>query len=372
MRRCCAIARACGVLVALGCAFMAGSASGSNRDRLAEDGTIRHVTATGVRVLVRAEPGSGLVAIVAVVDPGEADRRAAAGVKEIVARSVFGAGANLSAEGVAREVYRSGGSVASVTSPDSIALRCLTTPNAFRDAVYLIGQALKNAAFDAETVRRAAAAADRDRAMAAQPLSIGAAVARAKLFVGHPYGVVQLPSDPNPRSLAVADLLRYYRTAFVPSGTTIAVVGDIEPRAAIQTVDNQMVDYDRRSGATRPPAGPSSDDHRMTGRDVERVTIRASTTAVVAACKAPGRASSDAAAVRVLAALLGEGKASRLFRAIRDVRGIGYVVGAETQLWRSGACSWRTSSVHRSAHNRTVARAPTAMFPGGYSGSSTA
>ncbi len=296
--------------------------------------TARHVTPTGVRVIVRSEPGTGLVAIAAMVDTTDADRNAAPGIKELVARSVFGAGANLSAEGIAREVYRSGGSVASLVLPDGIVLRCLTTPAAFGDAAYLIGQALKNAVFDVETVQRAASAADRDRlSESGQPLIVAASVARARLLSGDPYGNVQMVSERRPRSLPIADLARYYRTAFVPTGTAIAIVGDIAPEQARRIIENQMVDYDRAAPARREP-GPPDEAPQRAGRRTERVRVQAKTAALVAACRAPSRRSSDAAATSVLAAIVGGGKASRLFKAIREARGIGYVVGAEAQLWR--------------------------------------
>jgi zinc protease len=303
--------------------------------------TIRYVTSTGVRAIIRPEPETGLVAVAVAVDTSEADRTARPGTADLVAQCLFGANANMSAEGVAREVYLAGGNIATLRLPDCIIIRCVTAPSALRDAIWVIAQALKGARFDAETVRRAAESLSTDSLReAGSPLDVASNALAARLFVGDPYGRPRFSAATAPRTVALADLERFYATAFVPQSTVVCIVGDIEAADARDSLDNQLVDYDRRPPRRRPvydeaeSREPTSELSPLLGPQSLSVRTDARTSAVAVGLRTPGRTSRDSAACAVLAAIVGGGKASRLFRAARDARGIGYIVGAEAQLWR--------------------------------------
>jgi len=120
--------------------------------------------------------------------------------------------------------------------------------------------------------------------------------------------------------------LRYFRRWFTPENTVVAIVGNIPVARAQRAADNQLFDYDRPSAPQRPPAPPE----KLTGSARVERRIPIHTTLLLAGFNAPGLTDPDYPAFAVLTALVGGGKSSRLFRAVRDTAGVGYVVGAQT------------------------------------------
>lgn len=332
--------------------------------RSGADDIVRHVTQTGVRVIVSPETGSGLVSLVAVVDTSGAEALTNVWIKRVTARALFGGNRNLSAESVAREIHRVGGNLTVEALPDCIMVRCVTTPAAFNDAAYILMQALKGAVFDADTLRRASdsVAAEMEEE-AASPTSVGAAAARSLLFGNHRYGNRLSAPDARSRAAMPAAVQRFYRTAFVPENTVVAIVGDLDASLAVRAMDNYAVDYDRqpdaravRLGAT-PPPWPEA-------RDAVSASVRTDTrsAAVIVGMQTGGRGEPDAAATAVLAALIGGGKASRMFRSIRDGSGIGYIIGADANLWRYGG--WLAAYVEYDARRLSSGATPVARMVG--------
>jgi len=327
-----------------------------------EGSAVRHVTRTGVRVVVRPEAGRGLVAVVAAIGTSDADARARPEVKHVVARSLFGSSSNLSAEGMARVIGMSGGSLTIEALPDCIVVRCATTSGAFLDAVYAIGQALKGAQFGADELRRAASALASDvAAEAGSPLSVGAATARARLFGDHPYAAQVAPFS----RLAHSQITRYHHAAFTPKNTVIAVVGDIGPDAVVRALENQLVDYDRpqpqaRGARATGAASAAPELPPLLGAQSATVRTRSHSGASVVAIRTPGRSDRGAASHAVLAAVVGGGKGSRLFDAIRDARGIGYAVGAEAHLWRDAGML--VAYVEHDARRHELSEAPVSQL----------
>lgn len=95
-----------------------------------------------------------------------------------------------------------------------------------------------------------------------------------------------------------------------------------------RAAENQFVDYDRaylpmrrrQSGATRTGA-----DRRIVLPPGERRSAM-----VAIGASGPGVGASDYAAFQVLSAAIGGGKGSRLFRAVREAGGVGYVLGSRS------------------------------------------
>lgn len=311
-------------------------ADGTDAQGRSDSGASRFTTARGVRVVVSPEPGTHLVAITAAVRTSEAEAAARfPGVGGIVAKALFGSNSNLSREGVVREVHRAGGSVTTAWSSDCTAVTFVTTPAALSDAVWVLAQALKGAEMDtkvaASGIREQIAAA---ASHASDPVAVGVQTVRSRLFAGHAYGRSALGSPESLRRITRDDLLAYYGTAYAPGNTVVAIVGGVTLEQARRVTENHFVDYERRARARArrpqvavgPPESPS-----LPGPTRSEVTTHAGTAAVVVGYRGPGLGDKRFAAFKVLATLIGGGKGSRLFRAVRDQKGIGYRLAAEVQ-----------------------------------------
>ena len=279
-----------------------------------------------VRVLVEPDTQSNFVAICVLVKAGIAEEGNNPGAGSVTAQALFGRNLNLSAEEVQHIIYDVGGSLQATCTPDYTRILCVTSPATFEDALYLVGQSLKNAEFDPPTFHRALqtvrTAVERQ---AAEPFEVAYAAAREAIY---PDSVYRQPFGGTPGSLRrlTPEIVRgYFRRWYTPARTVIAVVGNITPERVHDAVENQFVDYDRPDlpsipihAANTPPPPPSP---------LVR-TVPAHTALVLACCPAPGLMDPDYPAAAVLTAILGGGKSSRIFRSVRDTAAIGYAVGA--------------------------------------------
>lgn len=298
-------------------------------------GVVRFTTSRGVRVVVVQQAGPG-VGIAAAVQTLGAETRAAAGVGGIVAGALFGSNSNLSREGVARAVYFAGGGFRTTWTPECLAITCVSTPEAFSRAVWILAQGLKNAEMDVESASRAVRAllAEQQRE-AHDSVTVGAQAVRARLYQGHPYGRAVLGTPDNMRRIPRDSLLNYYRQAFSPANTVVAVCGNLDVAYIRRVMENNFVDYERAgSMSSKEPLVPSAPE--LTGPSDVRVAATGSTAAVVVGYRTGGIADAAYPATRVLAALIGSGKGARLFQAVRERRGIGYRVGAELHAFSQG------------------------------------
>jgi predicted Zn-dependent peptidase len=321
-----------GVSVALVGVIGLGAVAPSARPRLqSRDEVTRFETERGVRVVVRPELDAEFVAISAAIRTSAAEERAAPGLGGVVASALFGSNGNLSREGVARAVYFAGGSVTADWSADCTTVTCVTTPTAFRDAMWVLAQALKTADMDPETaslgVREQMSAMTRN---AADPVAVGAHAVRARLCAGHPYAKPPFGTPQGLRNVARSELVTYYRTAYRPENTVVAVAGRVAVAEARRAAENNFVDYERSgpaaAGSRSPPELPE-----LTGPSRVELRTRSSAAAVVVGYRGPALSAADQASFAVLGALIGGGKGSRLFRAVRDSLGIGYRLGADVQ-----------------------------------------
>lgn len=280
-------------------------------------------SAAGVRVIVQPDTSSETVAICVFIRGGVAEDDAA--VVALAARSVFGANLQQSSDAVRRTIYDTGGSLESVYTQDYTLFTCVTTKDAFRDAVNLIANALKAPEFDSETVRRARAEVAADsRKLEGDTFQAGCAVLRSRLYDASPYRATIAPSIAALDRVGIAGLRRFVNRRYTPDRTIISIAGNVTLEQARTVVENQFTDYSRPAAGAARAVGPEPipDLSRSERR------IASPSSILLVGCLAPGITDPDYPAFLVLNALLGGGKSSRLFRDVRDRGAVGYSVGS--------------------------------------------
>lgn len=291
--------------------------------------TMRFRTKTGVRVILDQNTESSNIALAVAVGTASAEADALPGTGALVASALFGSNRNLSREGVARALYFAGSDLRTYWTPEHLSITCLTTPEAFSRAVYVMAQALKNTDLDEETLAAARREHERDILRDVKdPVSAGALAIRSHLFQGHPYGRPPSGTPSLLRRITRRHAQTFYERSFTPEQTVLAVSGNLDLDYVRRVMENNFVDYEARR--TRPRSagdGMVVPEPHAPQRIV--VTTAAPTAAIVVGYRTPGRLDPDYPTVRVLATCLGEGKGSRLYRAMREWRGVGYRVGTE-------------------------------------------
>ncbi len=250
------------------------------------------------------------------------------GVGRVVAYSLFGSNINQSRDSVNRSIFSVGGSLETVWNPDYTLITCITTRAMFEDAFWSIGQAIKNADIDRETFENARRGVQQEASLdAADPFKVAYGLLRQRLYSESAYRQPFFPSPEALRRITRDTAFRFYQTRYTPQNTVISIVGNISSERALRTVENQMIDYDRPENAYRRRR-PSPEPSLPSDMNVIRYRMPASATLILAGMRAPGVTDADYPAFAVLTSLIGGGKSSRLFRAVRDTQGIGYRVGA--------------------------------------------
>ncbi len=195
------------------------------------------------------------------------------------------------------------------------------------EAVYLLRLALTAPRFEAEAVERI-----RSQSLAAlnrsstNPNDIANKRWWATAFPGHPYG---RPSNGTPESLAAItadDLKAYVRNVFARDTLTVGIVGDLDAAAAGKLIDSVFGSLPAKATLAPVP------DVKMQGLG-ERVVVNLDVPQTVINFGAPGlgRNDPDFFAGYIVNHIYAAGAhTSRLYREVREVRGLAY--GIRTSL----------------------------------------
>ena len=287
-----------------------------------EGNDVRKVVLTdGVRLLLKPEPPTDVVAVSVFVrmEPDRSPVEAATG--EMVAHALFYGSTNRSFDSIAASVAQVGGSLEVLRTPDYVVLTCVTVSEQMGEAIYLLCEAIKNADFAPDALERARTDILQERLRREQDGFAGAYESLVARKHGDP--------DVDPgllRRVTQEQAQDYFRRRYVPARTVISVVGRFNVQRIQSTFDNSLDDYDRQPLRSPSLSGVSSSTFGATQAATFSATGNAAYALVGTA--APEVTSPDYPAFTVLQALLGSGHASRLFRRVRDTLGIGYTVGA--------------------------------------------
>jgi len=198
----------------------------------------------------------------------------------------------------------------------------------------LLRLALTQPRFDAEPVERIRAQILAGLARRAEnPNSIAARTLRRILFPNHPYGQPVEGTPESVESVTVADLGRFVAARFGRDTLIIGVVGDITPDALGQLLDKTFLDLPARAGAFEVAAARPSGAGRLVivEKDVPQSVVLFGQEGIL-------RDDPDYYAAYVVNYILGGGGfSSRLYKEVREKRGLAYSVYSYLQPMDHGA-----------------------------------
>ncbi|MEP7347713.1 MAG: pitrilysin family protein, partial [Gemmatimonadaceae bacterium] len=116
------------------------------------------------------------------------------------------------------------------------------------------------------------------------------------------------------RRLTRDDVVRFYRNFYRPSSTVVAIVGDIDPDAVLR-------DVERLYGALpagEPVSDPGPAETSLPGFRYRELSGDIAQGEVAFGWRTPGTLHEDTPALDMAAIVLGTGRASRLYRAVRE------------------------------------------------------
>ena len=131
----------------------------------------------------------------------------------------------------------------------------------------------------------------------------------------HPYHHTVIGSMEDLDASTLEDVADFFRTYYVPNNAVLTVAGDLVPERALEAVERWFGDVPRRAPVPALPGNPALPSR--IGKTVrEHVRAEVPLPRVIVACRVPPFTDETFHAVEVTGALLGTGRASRLYRSL--------------------------------------------------------
>lgn len=286
----------------------------------------RTVLPNGLTVIVKPEESAGIVAIEVFIKAGASvERESTAGIGNLVAHTLLASTRNKRAETVAAVADEVGGNLQTEWHPDYTEIKAITTTSEFDRAMSLLGDILNNANFEAQWVERARLEILSGMATGGDDIFEAAYdETRQKLYRDNPYHRPPMGYARVIKSLTPDNLLQFYRKYYVPNNIVISIVGDVTEQHALDRARKAFAGTSAHEMPKQRPI-PYEDIPESKAEVLERPISAAY---FMFGFLAPGVASEDYPSAQVGAAALGMGKGSRMFRNLREKKGLAYDLGA--------------------------------------------
>jgi zinc protease len=133
----------------------------------------------------------------------------------------------------------------------------------------------------------------------------------------HPYHHPVIGSHEDLEAATVADVKQFFATWYDPANASLVVAGDFDSQAAMKLVEGWLGTVPSHGKPTDPGA-PGFDDHKSTIQGVVRATVpdEVELTKITLAWQSPSHFSPGDAEMDLLASVLSNGKASRLYKSL--------------------------------------------------------
>jgi zinc protease len=287
----------------------------------------KRILANGLTLIVQEDRSAPVVSVQAWCGTGSIDENAhlGAGLSHILEHMLFKGTKTLGSSAIAQKIQDVGGYINAYTSFDRTVYWIDVPKGGASVALEVLSDTMMNSilppdeyAKEQEVIRREFAMGmdDPDR-MAGQLLF-------ATAFQRHPYRLPVIGQLEIFNQLTQEDVMRYYKTRYVPNNITFIVVGDVDAEAVTQQLDAIFKDYPAKSlqpiyiPSEPPQLGPRI-VHQEFATELTRLSL---------AWHIPEITHPDVPALDLLSTILGDGRSSRLYRRVREEAGLAFGVSA--------------------------------------------
>jgi zinc protease len=277
---------------------------------------LRTRLANGLTVLLRHDASSPVAAVVTYVKAGYFDETDdVVGIAHVLEHMFFKGTPTRGVGEIAKQTKASGGYLNAHTIYDHTAYYAVLPSAGFAAGLEVQADAYANSLIDAGELRReleviiqeAKRKADNPHALATETLY-------ELLHDRHRMRRWRIGREEGLRALGQDALLAFYRNFYRPSNTILSIAGDVEPERTLADVERLYGGLpDLPVARSVGPEEPARREfrYREWSGDVQQ-------TQLVAGWRTPGLLHPDTPLLDLAAAVLGSGRASRLYRAVRE------------------------------------------------------
>jgi predicted Zn-dependent peptidase len=284
----------------------------------------RHVLPNGVRVLVRADPGVGVVALSLQVRAGSRfEGPETGGITNFLHRVMIRGAAGRTADQITEAAEIIGGSLEASGEVEYAEVRGTALARHWARLLALAADVALAPTLDPQEIdkeRRLILGQLRTRADTPFPFTYDTML--TELYGGHPYAVPVLGRSDVIARLKPEELGAHHRAIYHPHSLVLAVSGRIQRDEVLRVAERLLgrLEPGSRTAPATPPVPVPSGARRLIERPAHQAQI-------MVGFLRPGLGERDYAAATVLAALLGRGMSGRLFVELRENLGLAYSVG---------------------------------------------
>ncbi len=286
----------------------------------------RHTLPNGLRVIVKSNWSTEVVAIEMLLDVSAQDEPAGQeGVRYLVQRLLLRGTTSETGAAMGRRLAAVGGVVNTTVGLDYVEIYALVPADGFEVALELIADAVRHPAFSPEEVEKQKSAALEVAAAArGKPFQETYLALRERLYRDHPYGNLTFGAPESLADVSRADILSCHRTHYGPSRAVVAICGGVGEVRAMRAARHAFEDWHSvppRRRAFPPP--PKLRVSEVTAREGYFTRAHAIMGFPAPAVDGPGYY-----VMQVIDTILGGGATARLPRMLREELGLVYTVSS--------------------------------------------
>ena len=288
-------------------------------------GVQRRVLANGLTLLVQHVPDLPAVAVVTRGRAGFFDEPDHwAGISHVLEHMFFKGTPTRGVGEIARETRNAGGYLNAGTSYDYTTYYTVLPVSGLADAIDIQADALRNALLDADELsREIVVIIEEAKRKLDTPSAVAQETLHALLYDHHRIRRWRIGSPEGLRALTRDDLAAYYRSRYVPANTIVAISGGMDADEAMAQAVRHYADWPSAVPAVDP--SPAEPPRRLRRASTVRGDVQQSD--LVLGWRGVPARHPDELALDLAASILAAGRASRLYRGLRET-GIAASVGA--------------------------------------------
>ena len=276
----------------------------------------RETLGNGLTVLVRRDPSAPVVAVVTYVKAGYFDETDdVVGIAHVLEHMYFKGTERLAVGEISKQTKAAGGYLNAGTIYDHTSYYTVLPASGFARGLAIQADAYANSVIEAGELRKELEVIIQEaKRKADNPSAVATETLFEVLHDRHRMRRWRIGREDGLRRLTQADLLRFYRNFYRPRNTILVVVGDVEVADALAEVRRLYGalpdgEIERAPGPDEPARREFR--YRELSGDVQQ-------TEVVLGWRTVPTLHDDAPCLDLAAAVLGAGRASRLYQAVRE------------------------------------------------------
>lgn len=303
----------------------------------------KKVLDNGMTVILLENHNAPVVTIQAWVGAGAVTEKefSGSGISHFVEHMLFKGTERRSVGQIGQQVKEAGGETNAYTGYDKTVYYITFYSQYFDKALDIMSDALMHSVFDPEEVEREREVIIKEINMNRDdPFRRLYMTAQQTAYAVSPYGNPVIGYENLLKGLTRDDLVKYYKSLYVPNNITFVAVGDFNSAEALTKIESAFSDFQRKSiSPIFTPQEPAQEGPRDHIEEFD-VTVAQS----MMGFHGPSLFSDDMYPMDVLSIILGGGNTSRLYRQLREKQGIVYSISAWSSTPVDPGMFWISSS----------------------------